>query len=914
MSFINDDIISEFIEESREHIISMESDLLKIEKNGSVISSDIINCVFRAIHSIKGASGMLGFDSLMKLTHSMENILMRFRDGRMTPDSEGIDALLTALDKVNYMINDIHGSNDVPCEDEITRLNAMLTEKEKCESIKPSEVNELSESELSESEPEPEEPEPEPEESKSNRLKQEQEGLKISQNEDIISIEVRGIDNFTYEIKKERILSALSDEKFIYAIWLYNNKDLKEKERTQEEVLNDLKSLGDCLFSDFDMLDSLKNNRVFHLFIITILEQDLFKTELNIPFDQIKLIDNKKIQIFDKEQDTSNNKSKQLSIPQSNISSTKIKVLSKKSKSDYSSPATIRVDINIIDKLMNLAGELVLGRNQLRQIISESLFEKSRLLNIIQTIDLTTCEIQEHIMQIRMQPISTVFNKFYRVIRNISRTLSKDVEIIIKGGDVELDKSILENLSDPLTHLIRNCMAHGIESPEERIKKYKESRGKIYMRAFHEGSQVNIIVSDDGRGIDIKNLVKKAIKNNLINFEVAAGMTHKEKLNLIFLPGFSITSAVSDISGRGVGMDVVKTNIEKLGGHVEIESIQGKGTDIYIRLPLTLSIIPSLVVKTEEYYFAIPQVNVKELVSIKAQDAADRLEKIGNSTVLRLREKLLPLICLAETLEIVQKEKNKINYKSFINMTQSEKNLLKQREETIYMNIVVLRMDMNIFGLIVDELFDNEEIVVKPLSRHIKNCKCFSGATIMGDGRVAMILDIAGIADHASLQFDEIIIEEQYRREQNLYDKKNEHDKNQSFLLFTNALDEYFALPLSFISRLEKINLSNIKKMGNGEFVNHNGSGLPVFRFESFMPVGALPDIEEFCLIIPKITDFKVGFIVSNIINTIEIEDNIEKDTSIKKGLLGSRFINGYLTFFIDPDEVFKFLKKEIDL
>jgi two-component system chemotaxis sensor kinase CheA len=553
----------------------------------------------------------------------------------------------------------------------------------------------------------------------------------------------------------------------------------------------------------------------------------------------------------------------------------------------------------------------------LRQEIEEKVADNPRLINVMQNVNLVTSEIQENIMRMRMQPLSSIFNKFPRVVRDIARQLYKKAEIIIDGGEVELDKSILENLSDPLTHIIRNSLDHGIEPPEVRVKNNKQETGLIHLTASHEGSQVIIKVSDNGRGIDADVLSEKAISSNVVTQEQVARMSTKQKTNLIFLPGFSTAKAVSDLSGRGVGMDVVKTNIEKLGGHVDLDTTIGKGTIVIIRLPLTLSIIPSLIVGSCGYIFAIPQINVQELVTIKASEINNRMEKVGDATVLRLRERLLPMVWINEVLGLRKNEctEKQIESKIVESPTASdhgsrflEVSQLNSLKKNI--NIVVLRVGTNSFGLAVNQLFDNEEIVVKPLSRHIKDCKCFSGSTIMGDGRVAMILDTAGIADFAFLRFAEISAEERRRREQEERDKKDA-SRRKPILLFNNALDEFFGLPLSNISRLELVSKENIHLVGQREYINYNGKGLPLIRLEHFLAVNPLPELDELYLIIPKTNGPVAGIMVSRIINILDIQEDIARDAYTPKGFLGSGFIEGYLTFFLDPDAILQFLEEE---
>jgi two-component system chemotaxis sensor kinase CheA len=311
---------------------------------------------------------------------------------------------------------------------------------------------------------------------------------------------------------------------------------------------------------------------------------------------------------------------------------------------------TLRVHVSHLDSLMNLAGELVLGRNQLLQAISSG--DRHALELVGQRIDMVTSELQQAITLTRMQPIGNIFNKFPRVVRDLAMDLGKEVELNLEGKDVELDKTIIEAISDPLTHLVRNAVDHGIEPPDVRRKAGKDERGRIFLRAYHEAGQVNIEITDDGKGLDGDKLAAMAVKKGLITEEQARTSSDKEKVSLIFLPGFSMAERVTDVSGRGVGMDVVKTNLDKLGGVVDIDSASGRGTAIRIKLPLTLAIIPSQIISTEGDRYAIPQVNLDELLRVSAAQVKDRIEKVGDAEVVRLRGRLLPIIHLADVLGI----------------------------------------------------------------------------------------------------------------------------------------------------------------------------------------------------------------------------------------------------------------------
>lgn len=588
-----------------------------------------------------------------------------------------------------------------------------------------------------------------------------------------------------------------------------------------------------------------------------------------------------------------------------------------------------KINLELIDTLMNLVGELVLCRNQLRRSLNWDIEQQRRAGLILQNFDLVTSEMQEHIMRIRLQPLSKIMNKFPRIVRELSHYSEKEIDIVIEGGDVELNKSVIEGLSDPLTHLIRNCVDHGIETPAEREKHGKPRFGRICLSACHEGGQVNISIADDGRGIDVDRVAQKVVEKGLMSVESISRMSRVEKMNLIFLPGLSTAETISDISGRGVGMDVVKTNIEGLNGQLEIESAQGSGTTIRIRLPLTLAIIPSLIIGVEKDIFVIPQSNVKELICVRGADVKRKIEQVMGVEVLRLRERLIPVARLADLIGIKRtyidpsSGERLTDYRQRIsgrrNMNEdmkgtgrdSEKNELPSRAGVVDrrcggskdLNIVVLTTGKNTYGLIFDDLFSTEEIVVKPLPVQIKDCLFFAGAAIMGDGRVAMILDSAGIARAANFSFADVTSEEKRRIEEE--NTKADMKNGQSVVMFNIASDEFFALPLFRIYRIEIIGRHEIKRIGEQLFINYAGSPLPLISIETLLNVSPLPDnLKETCVIIPKTAHQPVGILVSEITDTAEIPVGIRSDGDSENSLYDSVIFKGMMIKFLNIDEI----------
>jgi len=466
---------------------------------------------------------------------------------------------------------------------------------------------------------------------------------------------------------------------------------------------------------------------------------------------------------------------------------------------------TIRVGISVLDKLMTLVGELVLARNQLLQI--SNTVEDASLQAVSQRMNLIATELQEGVMKTRMQPIGNIWSQFPRTVRDVALGCGKEVGIEMEGKETELDKTIIEAIKDPLTHLVRNSVDHGVELPEDRVKAGKRRSGRLILRAFHEGGQVNIEITDDGAGLNADRIRKKAVERAVITAEQAARMTEREIFNLIFLPGFSTAEKVTNVSGRGVGMDVVKTNVERIGGTVDVQSSLGRGTTVRVKIPLTLAIIPALVVTCGGDRYAIPQVSLLELVRLEADKVAKGIELVHGAPVYRLRGRLLPLVYLNRELKLAADAR-------------------PAKEQDGAVNIVALQADERQFGLVVDQINDTEEIVVKPLRKQLKTVKTFAGSSIMGDGKVALILDVLGLAQRASVVTE--------TRDRALAGKATEvagtAGEKQTFLLFAGPGDSRMAIPLSTLARLEEFPVSQVEMSGSQWVTQYRGHILPLVR------------------------------------------------------------------------------------
>lgn len=534
--------------------------------------------------------------------------------------------------------------------------------------------------------------------------------------------------------------------------------------------------------------------------------------------------------------------------------------------------SSVRVDVDLLDDLVDLVGELVLTRNQLLQrSLSSSDVE---LVRASQRLDLVASELQESVMKTRMQPIGQVWSKMPRVVRDLSHQLGREVELVMDGHETELDRSLLEAVKDPLTHLVRNSLDHGIEPPDVRAAAGKPTKGTLSLRAYHESGQVVVEIADDGKGIDPERIAAVALERGVVTRDQLGRMDAKEVLGLIFRPGFSTAAAVSNISGRGVGMDVVRTNIERIGGSVDVASEPGRGTTTRVRIPLTLAIIPALVVGEGAERYAIPQANLVELVRIEGEDLQRQVEDLAGAPVLRLRGKLLPLVSLSGVLTGQHPAPGEP------------------------LTVVVLQSDDVRFGLCVSTVHDTQEIVVKPVGRQLKGLAVYAGATIMGDGRVALILDVAGIAATAGVG----------AAQPETTDQRTAVTDDRTALLVLEVADgRRAALPLAAVARLEEFERERIERSGTAEVVQYRDGILPLVRLASAI---GLPDTsdrsDQVSVVVHETggdTGGAVGIVIDRVLDVVEVAVSASQ-VGRRTGVTGSAVVQDRVTDLVDLEAV----------
>lgn len=511
--------------------------------------------------------------------------------------------------------------------------------------------------------------------------------------------------------------------------------------------------------------------------------------------------------------------------------------------------SSLRVDVALLNRMMNLVGELVLTRNQVLQATSSD----PNMTVLSRRLDMVTADLRESVMKARMQPVSNVFSKMPRIVRDLSQSLQRQVRLQMEGQDTELDKSLLEAIKDPLTHAVRNSLDHGIEPPEVRRAAGKDPEGTLRLRAVQEGSHVIIEVSDDGAGVAVDKVRNKAIERGIITAERAGQLAERELLQLIFLPGFSTAAAVTNVSGRGVGMDVVRTNVEKIGGKVEIDSRVGKGTTIRLRIPLTLAIIPALIVRSVKQSFALPQGALSELVHVSSENGSGAIEWIDNAPLYRLRGKLLPLVFLERLLLPGAAPVQDADQEKFI---------------------AVLDADGRRFGLVVDGLADPEEIVVKPLSQALKSIALYSGATVLGSGELALILDPGAIAMKAGIA---MVGEEEAAR---VSEDEGLTGASAAEFLLVEVAGRSAAVPLIDVLRIEQLPVSRVEYIGYRPVLNFEGQLLPIEDTGGLLAVAQDNPQAPIIVVVCRDGNRQVGIAVSHVLDVAAGSDLFESGSS----------------------------------
>ncbi len=934
MSAGDDETLKAFIEESLEHLANIETDLLEIEKAGSSLDNEKVNKVFRAAHSIKGGAGFIGLNNIKTLSHHMENVLGLIRNGKLIPNPENINFLLLASDTLKDLLMNVEKSDQMDIRGHIEALSAIMDQSgpPTRETVQTPSLKETSISfpdgvpQLPELAPDPEQIKEMKEEGKSVYL------LEIPMDDDRWK-EPGAVERF---LKESQSFGTLLDHRL-----------------DRNGPLPTLKVLFACVLDPGETASLLEVDRCYVHEIVEdgrVLTPDTpHQTDITIQ----KSNPSETNMETHLKQPSSDGPAVSISTPQS---AQPVEGLNRPEpghdteftdRSDFSPETTLRVHVGLLDSLMTLAGELVLGRNQLLQSLSKRDLDGSEAVG--KRIDRITSELQEAVMRTRMQPIGNVFNRFPRLARDLSRKVGKEVALSIEGKNVELDKTLIEAIGDPLTHLVRNAIDHGIETPDHRERAGKHPIGQIHLKAFHEAGQVNIEIRDDGRGLDGRKLTEEAVEMGFITRKQAAKLSFDEQIQLVFLPGFSLAKEVTDLSGRGVGMDVVKTNLDRLGGQVDIATEPGESTTVRIKVPLTLAIIPSQIILTEGERYAIPQVNLVELIRVPARQVQERLEIVGEAEVVRLRSRLLPLVRLSDTLGIPRtftdpdtevaigdrrmRIADRRSRKSSLFGSMDQQNgdhgengtrgddlsesirRMRTGEDRRYradsgLNIVVVSSGDMKYGLVVDALFDSEEIVVHPLGRHLKQTKGYVGATIMGDGRVALILDIVELAQLAELSPVHKSTRAKELAQAQIEALKNGKDK-QSLLIFRNAEEERFAVPLNQVLRIERIRDTDVEMVSGKKVMQYRGGNLLLFTIDQVASVNPMDEKGPLLVLVFMLAGREIGLLAKGPVDAVSVSGKLDQKALKQPGIMGSTVINGHTTLLVDVFDIISTLNPD---
>ena len=879
------ELVKDFLIESFEYLDTLDEDLLEMEQQSN--DPEVIARIFRAVHTIKGTGGFLNFEKLVGIAHVGEELLDAIRKDRVEANPEVVGALFELVDALREVLMSIEetGKDGEKIYEELIETLKSLQSGEGGGSSQGTTTPAVSADRAA----------PEP-----VAKKQEAPPTPDVEGKDEIIGEFL-TQSFGHLDNAEKLLKELDEDAFDEALAADIIKHTEIIRGTGGFL--SFQTLALLLLAFRNVLKALGSNKLeYDEEAKSVLEEilsgagqilsniEFLGNEGDLKFKELldtagQLISNEPAKENKKESDSGSKDAPKDETDQAAKEKEKKegqpgRKASSKDKSSLTDNS-IRVDVGLLDSLMNLVGELVLTRNQILQFTSEN--TNLGLANSTQDLNLIVTELQEGVMKTRMQTIGTIWRKFPRVVRDLSKACNKQARVEMEGEDTELDKTIIEAIKDPLTHLVRNSVDHGIEMPEDRIKKGKSAEGRLLLHAFHEGGSVIIEIVDDGGGINAEKVRDKAIANGVITQAEAARMTERELHGLIFKPGLSTAKQVSNISGRGVGMDVVKTYIERIGGSVEVMSKIDHGTTIRIKIPLTLAIIPALMVKVVNHRFAIPQVNLLELVRLEGEQITKEIEMVQGTPIYRLRGKLLPLVFLRKELELkMDAEPGSVEHGLEYYEQAAQSDQEGSKEDPVAINIIVLQAEAQVFGLVVDEVIDTEEVVVKPLSKLLKSIPILAGATIMGDGKVALILDVVGMAHKGH-----VMAKEQSLRKSGRNTGKKESSEHVTFLLAKVAENRQLAVLLSAISRLEEIKASQLESAGNQTVVQYRGYLMPLVWLNQVLGGGrSNPDPEDLLQVIVCSKDgLNVGLIVDEIVDVVDERIVVNERSGIISGV-----------------------------
>lgn len=918
------ELLDEFLLESTQNLRDIEQDMLSLEQSGQ--DPECINRIFRAIHSMKGSSGYLNLKNILAISHLGESILDQIRQGHFPLTPEVADVLLDMIDRLRSLMEmpDFGDSEDV--SDILGRLSAL------CEG----------------------------------------EGGALPPDEDAdgetVAIDTHPILGCSSQLRiNAQTLSTIPEDlPFFYFIRYDLHAYMQATGDSPVKVIDELGKAGSILAAvidnESDHLDSMmEDERLFYDFLYaTVLEPGMVEVLCGSPVEMIRAVGRDALEeLVRAGQETGDNPEpapsanpapvhpgKETPSPSAvqppapaSPSPTSTPTQDRKEPPSMHAPAhpgskpaspsapraggspataataatpssgdtgqMMKVNSRFLDELLRLTGNMVMARNQL--LTRYDFSEDAAFVTLSQAIG----EVHRSVVQTRMETVNSLFDRFRRVVRDLAKQLGKSVELRTEGGDLELDRTILESFTDPMMHMVRNCIDHAIEAPDVRLANSKPRVGTVTLRAYHQSGEIVIEVEDDGRGIDPDRIRAKASEKRVVPQADLDAMTDADVLYLIFHPGFSTAEAVSDVSGRGVGMDVVKTNIERIGGVIDLHSRLGQGTRFAARLPLakalvSSSLISSVIIRIGTERFALPQTAINELIRVSPQDRARKIKLLEGQEVFQLRELVLPIIHLEEALEIdpapsapTSADGSARDAADPVTAHGASAPGTPPRAQTL----IVLQFRNHLFGILVDEIIGIEEIVVRESPTLVRGAGVFSGHTVLGDGQVAMLVDINGVVERMGMRFPETTRQENPVTALSVGRRADQ----QTMILFNYAPEEYFAIPLDLISLVEKIEAKDIRRVGEREYYPFKNQTLPILYLDHHLPITPIHRKQEcYNLLFPARVTFPLGILTNLDISVIEISEHFDSRITHEKGILGSFMHEGKLVMLLDLYSLFE--------
>jgi len=850
--------IDDFDAEAKAHIEKIETAFL--DASNLADNPQIIDSAFRSAHSLKGTAGFFAFNKIVSVAHELESLFTQVKKGKVIDDEELSSVVLDSVDCLKDLVDNVHSDDTIDTSELIQTLKKYtVSEKDEDEDTVDSEGVFIP---FDCKEP--------------NTYKALDTAARHGHKIFYISIGINRSLGIYYKNPKGMIDTIQSVGYIVEAIL----------DGAGEKVVRNPSAA--VLAEDILKKLSEKDTTTLELLVTSILELDLFSIAIGVDKRHICFLSGKDLFSESSPADISSEKSE---AAQSDKLKEQVYTKPPARKDNFS----IRLDMSTINGLMDLANEMILTRNRLRSTLSGSEKTIPGLAPVLHDMNRLTSDIQEKVMYTRMQPVGVVFSKFPRIIHDTAKILGKPITVEILRDDVTLDKYLLESLTDPITQLVKNAADHGLEMEAQRLDAGKSPKGKITLDAYMKDSSAIIIVSDDGRGIDIDAIKNKVIEKGLATEEALSAMPDNHIFEFMFEPGFSTASAVTNLSGRGVGMDIVKNNIEKLGGFIEVESKLNVGTTVRLNMPLTLSVIQALLVTIDSIEYAVTELSVERIVRIGNESATKRIEKVRKSLVLILDNTIIPLITMDEIAAKVKGLK-----------PVSGNSILKKLSKKEAAKCVILRSGDVRFALLIDDALVSEQVLVKPLPIYLRNCPCYSNVTVLGSGKAVTILDAEGIARYMDIEDTLKAAEKKLLSQLNTVDDESSYKETQKQVIIVKCSGkEYFAVETKDISRIEVINRSDIQEMGKWFFVNVANESIRIIRPEDYTPVRKIPySQDKLFLLTLKNSVAPLGLLVSRVLDTVDNIFILDNDQMLSDFVLGTSVFGEKILVFLNPDAI----------